>query len=81
MPRVTITLSDELFAELERVSAGANDLGFGPETWAQEAVESALATRRLPGVSQGRYGGRAPGSPSLEETYDPFVRGYRILLP
>jgi hypothetical protein len=46
--KITLVLSDALYAELETASAGARELGFGPETWAQEAVESALATRRLP---------------------------------
>lgn len=47
MQRIVITLADELYAELEAASAKVSELGFKPETWAQEAVESALASRRL----------------------------------
>jgi hypothetical protein len=48
MRKITLVLSDALYAELETASAGARELGFGPEKWAQEVLESALATRRLP---------------------------------
>jgi hypothetical protein len=50
MQRVTITLNDELFAELQRASEDMLEIGFGPERFATEAVESVLATRRLPRV-------------------------------
>jgi hypothetical protein len=47
--QITITLPDELYVELQTVSSECTkEMGFGPETWAQEAVESALASRRLP---------------------------------
>lgn len=50
MRHITITLPDSLYAELEVASAGVRDLTFSPAIWAAEAVESALATRRLPQV-------------------------------
>jgi hypothetical protein len=56
--QITITLSDELYTELESASTNVREHGFGPETWAQEAVESALADRRLPRVKPAAYGAR-----------------------
>jgi len=50
MQRVTVNLSDELFAELQSVSEDVLEMCYSPEKWATEAVESALATRRLPRV-------------------------------
>lgn len=50
MPQVTIELHEDLYAELEAVSAEQSELGFTPARWAQEAVEVMLATRRLPRV-------------------------------
>jgi hypothetical protein len=47
------------------------------EAGAQEAVESGLASRRLPSVEMGRYGGR-PGNTSVERDYEP--EGYRVRL-
>jgi hypothetical protein len=47
---VTITLSDELYAELASVSEDVLEQCYSPEKWAREALESAIATRRLPRV-------------------------------
>ena len=52
MRHITITLNDTMYAELETVAAGTPDLTFSPATWAQEAVEAALASRRLPAISR-----------------------------
>jgi hypothetical protein len=56
MAQVTIKLSDEMYAELESAAADVHELGFTPERWAEEAVESALASRRLPRVKLGKNG-------------------------
>ena len=56
MRQITLTLPDALYTELEAASASVREHGFTPETWAQEAVESALATRRLPSVPVGGHG-------------------------
>jgi hypothetical protein len=48
MRKITLCLPDALYEELETAAAGARELGFGPERWAQEVLESELATRRLP---------------------------------
>jgi hypothetical protein len=53
MQQVVINLNDELFAELKSVSSDVLELCYSPEKWATEAVESALATRRLPRVRIG----------------------------
>jgi predicted transcriptional regulator len=47
MQRVTLNLSDEMYAELQSVASSVHVLGFTPEKWAEEAIESVLATRRL----------------------------------
>lgn len=48
MVQITIFLPDEMHAELKAVSAEVAEMGFGPDKWAQECIESALASRRLP---------------------------------
>jgi hypothetical protein len=48
MRRLEIFLQDELYSELE--AATATDSMMTPQGWASEAVEAALATRRLPRV-------------------------------
>jgi hypothetical protein len=48
MRRLEIFLQDELYNELEKVTATDNMMT--PQGWACEAVEAALATRRLPRV-------------------------------
>lgn len=46
MRRITIVLCDELYSELEAVAAG-HEMTFTPATWAQELIESELASRRI----------------------------------
>ena len=70
MPRLIISLSDELFRELQAASSAAHEMLCTPETWAQEAVESAIASRRLPNVERARYGAR-PGGCAMEADYEP----------
>jgi hypothetical protein len=53
MPNLVITLNPELYSELETASRHVCEMGFGPEKWATEAIESALASRRLPRVAVG----------------------------
>ena len=48
MRRLEIFLQDELYRELE--AATATDSMMTPQGWASEAVEAALASRRLPRV-------------------------------
>lgn len=76
MRAVTIVLPDALYAELETASSKARELGFGPQAWAQEAVESALASRRLPSVAVGRCGARV-----FTAVEDPEPEAYRVHFP
>lgn len=48
--QVIIKLSDEMYAELQSVSEDVLEMCYSAERWATEAVESALASRRLPRV-------------------------------
>ena len=57
MQQVVIKVSDERYAELESVSADVLEPCHTPERWCTEAVESALATQRLPRVAR-ESGGR-----------------------
>ena len=50
MQQVTIKLSDALYRELQSVSEDVREQCLSPERWAAEALEAALATRRLPRV-------------------------------
>jgi hypothetical protein len=52
MKKLTIELPDGLYAELVTASAEAHEPGFRAKHWAQECVQSALASRRLPRVTQ-----------------------------
>jgi hypothetical protein len=71
MRALTIHLNEELYAELEEASAPHREMTFGPAEWAQEAVESALATRRLPRFTK-------PQSRPRRRVED---SGYRVMLP
>jgi hypothetical protein len=78
---VTIGLPDALYAELEVASAGVHELGYSPAACAQEAIESALATRRLPSVSVGRCGPRVRAADIDEaEAMEPETY-YRVQWP
>lgn len=70
MPRLTIALNNEMYAELERISSDNLDLGYSPALRAQEAVESALATRRLSGhllnIQREDAAARKPGEATEE---------------
>ncbi|MBB5059094.1 hypothetical protein HDF16_003817 [Granulicella aggregans] len=70
--QITIDLSDRQYAELKRATARANEPAFTPADWAREAVESALASHRLPTVRVGRHGPRIQ---------TPEVREHRLVLP
>jgi len=77
--RVVINLPHELGLEL-RAAAAACALGdekISAALWAQEAVESVLASRRLPRIAPGRYGARVNGVEKPEEPPEP----YRVCLP
>jgi hypothetical protein len=58
MRRVTISLPDGLYAELQEVSAATNEHGYGPAHWVTDVVASELASRRLPRVARGSLGPR-----------------------
>ena len=58
MRRVSISLPDALYAELAEIAAATGERGYGPANWAGDLVSSELASRRLPKVKPGRYGGR-----------------------
>ncbi len=58
MPQIRIALTEGQYAELKRATARAGEPGFSPTDWAREAVESALASHRLPRVTLGRGGAR-----------------------
>ncbi len=74
MPSIKIQLSPGLFAELKSAAVASSDgaIGYRPEMWAQEAVESMLASRRLqrmPFTPNG-YGARPGG---LEREPEPVT--------
>ena len=68
--RITIDLTDGQYAELRRATAKTQEPGFTHVDWVREAVESALASHRLPSVSIGRHGPRIRN-----------VTEHRLLLP
>ena len=76
MRRVTIKLPDILYNELRAISDCTREHGYTPELWAQEAVESALATRRLPNVPVGSHG---PHTRRVIEDTEP--EGYPVCFP
>jgi hypothetical protein len=77
--KVVINLPTELGRELKAAAAACafGDERLSPALWAQEAVESVLASRRLPKIAPGRYGARVIGAEKPEESPEP----YRLCLP
>ncbi len=77
--KITITLPRELGRELRQAAAACafGDERLSPALWAKEAVESVLASRRLPRVAEGRYGARVIGEEKPAEPPEP----YRLCLP
>ena len=59
MRQIVIRLSEEMYGELKAAVAHEP---MAPETWAEEAVEAALATRRLPFVRPSNSEVRLPGA-------------------
>jgi len=74
MPTVVVTLNEVLFEELEQAARSAREHGFGPAEFATEAVESVLASRRLPRVTRGKVGARITVA-------EPEPITHRVLLP
>ncbi len=77
MRKITIQLSDALYSELAEVSAGVREHGYSADMWAAEAVESALAARRLPKVPPGKHGPHTRKEIEIEAEPEP----YRVLPP
>jgi hypothetical protein len=73
--KITIDLPDGLYAELQTASAEANETSFRAKDWAQEAVQSALAARRLPRMAAAIRDTRA------RITDEPELKTYPVLLP
>jgi hypothetical protein len=73
MREITIVLNDGQYEELTWAAILACEQGFTEADWAREAVESCLASRRLPSVSHGRNGARM----SAEEE----PKGHRVVRP
>jgi hypothetical protein len=76
--KVVINLPTELGRELKAAAAACafGDERLSPALWAKEAVESVLASRRLPRVAEGRCGARI--TPPVE---DNGPEPYRVWLP
>lgn len=66
MRTIAVELTDVLYAELEVAAAAIREHGYGVEAWATEALEAAIATRRLPHVTQGTHGPRI-STPEINE--------------
>ena len=88
MVQITIFLPDEMHAELKAVSAEINEMGFGPDKWAQECIESALATRRLPrmwarGAAHGAFtsGMRRGAAQEPEDAAEAGLTVHRVIVP
>jgi hypothetical protein len=73
--KITIDLPDGLYTELLSASAEVKEIGFQPKHWAQEAVQSALAARRLPRMAAAIRGTRA------RITDEPEPKTYGLLWP
>ena len=72
MPTITIALSDEMHEELISAARATRGQGFGPAQFAEEAVESVLASRRLP---------RFTRPESRPRVRDEELTEYRLCLP
>lgn len=76
----TLTLTEELWRDL---IADCTECSCSPKQWASEAVEAAIASRRLPKVPEAAYGAqmcgtRRAGHEDEDEEFHPIE--HRILL-
>jgi hypothetical protein len=78
MRKVSISLPNELYAELQAAAESMQEPGYGPVNFATDVLASELASRRLPKVTQGRYGARVIEAKPAEHT-EPVP--YRLLVP
>jgi hypothetical protein len=74
MRRITISLPDALFAELQSAANATEVRGYGPAHWAGDLVASELASRRLPSVSMGSHGPRIMATETEPD-------GHRVVCP
>ncbi len=76
MRRVTFSLPDELYSDLQELAAATREHGYGPAQFAGDVVAAELASRRLSRVTLGSHGARI-GIPEA----DAEPEGHRILWP
>ena len=73
----SLTLSDELYADL---IADCQECSCSPKQWASEAVESVIASRRLPKVNAAPQGARFGRALQDEREIEASLCEHRILL-
>lgn len=82
MRYLKISLQETMFQELEQAAGEIHEMGYGPEMFASECIESVLASRRIsrvytPPLSQGA---QMCGTRGVSEPEAGLVE-HRVLIP